>query len=109
MVEEKKEENMKEILGLDEPKEAEAEEGDSVEKNKGMVAKQYWNLTDYKEETGPGAALKLDHTTKENSTIEEKERIWKGWMWVTEVTKVPSAILWVEVDKAGIIIKENPL
>lgn len=28
-------------------------------------------------------------------------------MWVTEVTKVPSRVMWVEVDKSGIIIKED--
>ncbi len=107
MVQEKEEE-MKEILGLDTPKEEE-EAGETPEKHQGMVAKQYWNLTDFEEQTGPGAAMKLDHTTKENSTIKEEDKIWKGWMWVTDVTKKPAAILWVEVDKEGFRIKESPI
>jgi hypothetical protein len=49
-------------------------------------------LTEFEEETGPGAALKLEHTTKENSTIDEEKKIWKGWMWVTEVTEKPSKV-----------------
>lgn len=105
MVEEKKEEDMKEILGLDEPPAAAAE--DAEKKHKVMTGKQYWNLTEFEEETGPGAAIKLEHTTKQNSTINEEERVWKGWLWVTEVTKLPSRVLWVEVDKNGIIIKED--
>lgn len=71
--------------------------------------RQYWNLSDFDDETGPGAHSKVSHTTKENSTIDDSNHIWRGWLWVTEVTEKPSRILWVEVDNSGIIIKENSI
>ena len=69
------------------------------------MRKQYWNLSEFEDEKG--GKMKVSHTTKENSTIDREQKIWRGWMWVTEVTEKPSKILWVEAGASGIIIKDK--
>ena len=52
----------KEVLGM------EGQEVKALGGNDGR-SHQYWHLKDFEEETGPGAAGQVSHTTRQNSTI----------------------------------------